>query len=132
LSRNEENSLPSSSLPESVFYEILYHKLGTFSSREDDLKKAKDLYYAYSVLRFSPDPAELNRHIRLYRRRRIFPHVESELRSFFGTLTSQGSLWIEKENGPDEFVENVRRDAYVRFTELLRDAFERSSDPKEA
>jgi hypothetical protein len=111
---------------------FLYDKLRTFSSRENELKKAKDLFYAYFVLRFSPDLPEIYRQIRLYHKQGIFSHIESELRSFFGTLTSQGPLWIEKENGPDELIESVRRDAYTRFNELRRNAFGRSADPKGA
>ncbi len=111
---------------------FLYDKLGTFSSRENELKKAKDLFYAYFVLRFSPDLPELYRQVRLYQKQGIFPHIQSDLRSFFGTLTSPGPLWIEKENGPDEFIENVRRDAFTRFNELRREAFGRSRGSKGA
>ena len=107
---------------------FLYDKLGTFSSRENELKKAKDLFYAYFVLRYSPGLPELYRQIRLYKKQGIFSHIDSDLRSFFGTLTSPGPLWIEKENGPDEFIDNVRRDAFTRFNELRREAFGKFSD----
>lgn len=111
---------------------FLYDKLGTFSSRENELKKAKDLFYAYFVLRYSPDLPELYQQTRLYQKQGIFPHIDSELRSFFRTLTSPGPLWIEKENGLDEFIDNVRRDAFTRFNELRRNAFGRSRDSKGA
>jgi len=107
---------------------FLYDKLGTFSSRENELKKAKDLFYAYFVLRYSPDLPELYRQIRIFKKQGSFPHIDSQLGSFFGTLTSQGPLWIEKENGPDEFLDNVRRDAFTRFNELRRESFGKSSD----
>jgi hypothetical protein len=111
---------------------FLYDKLGTFSNRESELKKAKDLFYAYFVLRYSPDIPDIYRQIRLYKKQGIFPHVDSQLRSFFAALTSPGPLWIEKENGPDDFIENVRRDAFTRFNELLREAFGKALDSKEA
>jgi len=109
---------------------FLYDKLGTFSSRENEPKKAKDLYYAYFVLRYSPDRAEPVRQLRLYEKMHIFPHIGSELRSFFRTLTSPGPLWIERENGPDEFIENVRHDAFTRFNELRQNVFEKSSSSR--
>jgi len=110
---------------------FLYNKLSTFSHRETDDKKAKDLVYAYFVLRFAPDITEVFRQIRAYKDRHIFPAIESELPPFFKSLTSQGPLWIERENGPDEFVEDVREDAFERFQELLRNVYGKSSGTHE-
>jgi len=102
---------------------FLYDKLGIFAGRETELKKAKDVFYAYFVLRYCPDLPALYRQIGLYHKLGVFPSVESSLRLFFQTPTSPGPLWIEKENGPDEFIENIRRDAFTRFNELRQNVF---------
>lgn len=94
---------------------FLAHKLATFTERENDLKKAKDLYYAYFVLRYVPDIASLYREVR---EQGVFPQVPGNIETYFSNLTSHGCLWVERENGPDEYIGDVRRDAYERFNKL--------------
>jgi hypothetical protein len=101
--------------PPSTF---LAHKLATFTERDDNFKKAKDLYYAYFVLRCVPDIAALYRESRGFRGESPFSQVEKNIGIYFSRLTSQGCLWVQRENGPDEYVKDVRRDAYERFNKL--------------
>ena len=44
------------------------HKCATFTDRIDRQKMAKDLYYAYFVLRYAPDPDKIAAEIRGIRR----------------------------------------------------------------
>lgn len=97
---------------------FLLHKLATVTQREDDFKRAKDLYYAYFVLRYVPDITSLYREVREYREQGVFPQVSGNIETHFSNLTSQGCLWVERENGPDEYVKDVRRDARERFNKL--------------
>jgi len=97
---------------------FLLHKLATVTQREDDFKRAKDLHYAYFVLRYVPDVAALYRESRGFRGELTFSQVEKNIDIYFSRLTSQGCLWVERENGPDEYVVDVRRDAHERFNKL--------------
>ena len=97
---------------------FLVHKLATFTERDDDLKKAKDLFYAYFILRYVPDIAALYQEARGYRGERTFSQVEKNIGVYFSRLTSRGCLWVEMENGPDELVRDVRKDAFERFNKL--------------
>ena len=97
---------------------FLLHKLATVTQREDDFKRAKDLYYAYFVLRYVPDIASLYREVQEYRGQGVFPQVPGNIEAYFSSLTSRGCLWVERENGPDEYIRDVRRDAYERFNKL--------------
>ena len=94
---------------------FLFHKLATFTARAEDVKKAKDLFYAYFFLRYVPDIASLYREVREYRKQAVFPQVPGNIETYFSNLTSRGCLWVERENGPDEYVRDVRRDAHERF-----------------
>ena len=97
---------------------FLFHKLATFTARAEDVKKAKDLFYAYFFLRYVPDIASLYREVREYREQGVFPQVPGNIETYFSSLTSRGCLWVERENGPDEYVRDVRRDAHERFNKL--------------
>lgn len=106
---------------------FLFHKLATFTMREEDVKKAKDLYYAYFVLRYVPDIASVYREVQEYWEQGAFPQVQGNIEAYFSKLTSRGCLWVERENGPDEYIRDIRRDARERFNKL-KDAL-RSSGP---
>jgi len=97
---------------------FLAHKLATFTERDGDLKKAKDLYYAYFVLRYALDIATLYRESQEFRGESRFSQAEKNIDDYFSRPTSRGCLWVERENGPDEYVKDVRRDAYERFNKL--------------
>ncbi len=97
---------------------FLIHKLETFTERDGDLKKAKDLFYAYFILRCIPDIAALYQEARGYRGERAFSQVEKNIGDYFSRLTSWGCLWVERENGPDELIQDVRKDAFERFNKL--------------
>jgi len=99
---------------------FLIHKLITFPEREEDFKKAKDLMYSYFILRHHPDIAGLMNEIRAFREEMDFSLIVKNLDLYFARLTSRGCLWVEKENGSDEFIPEVRRDIFERFQGLKR------------
>ena len=97
---------------------FLYHKGATFVDRENKEKQAKDLYYMYFILRFSPDIDLILREISLYREEGFLMSVPDNINKFFERISSQGCLLVEQENGPDEYIHGVRQDIFDRFKRL--------------
>lgn len=96
----------------------VYHKLATFVSRENEQKKAKDLFYVYFMLRYAPDVEDILKEAAQYYKEGHFKEVPGNLRKFFERKSSQGCLMVEKENGPDAFIADVRQDIFERFSRL--------------
>lgn len=97
---------------------FLYHKGVTFISREDEQKQAKDLHYMYFILRYTPDLDIILKEISEYKKEGYFRIVSKNLNEFFARKSSQGCLMVEKENGPDEYVDDLRQDIFERFDKL--------------
>ena len=96
----------------------VYHKLATFVSRENEQKKAKDLFYVYFMLRHAPDVENILKEAGQYYKAGHFKEVPANLKKYFERKSSQGCLMVEKENGPDAFIADVRQDIYERFSGL--------------
>ena len=94
---------------------FLYHKAATFIDRENKEKQAKDLYYMYYILRYAPDVEVILKEVARYKEEGYFSSVTGNLNKFFERVSSQGCLLIEKENGPDEYIQDVRQDVFDRF-----------------
>jgi hypothetical protein len=105
---------------------FLYHKGATFIGRENKEKQAKDLYYMYFVLRYSPNVEDILKEVSQYREKRYLPGVTDNVNKFFERVSSQGCLLIEQENGPDEYIHDVRQDIFDRF-KGLREALQRNA-----
>jgi len=97
---------------------FLYHKGATFFDRENKEKQAKDLYYMYFILRYSPDIDLILQEISLYREEGYLMSVPDNINKFFERVSSQGCLLVEQENGPDEYIRDVRQDIFIRFKRL--------------
>ena len=97
---------------------FLYHKGATFVDRENKEKQAKDLYYMYFILRYSPDIDLILQEISLYREEGYLMSVPGNINKFFERVSSQGCLLVEQENGPDEYIHDVRQDIFDRFKRL--------------
>ncbi|GEM_PF-705382 len=98
---------------------FVFHKLLTFVLRENEDKKRKDLYYAYFMLRFCPDKTRLVNEVKdLIKKRKEGKKVLGNIQSFFAHKDDKGPVAIERENGTDYFISNVRTDAYQRITQL--------------
>lgn len=96
----------------------LYHKAATFIQREDEQKLAKDLHYMYFILRYAPDIEIIFKEIAGYRRNGYFEAIPRNLATYFDGKTSKGCLLVEKENGPDYYLDDLRQDIYERFLKL--------------
>jgi len=98
---------------------FLYHKGATFIDREEELKQAKDLHYMYFILRYGPNLDIILAEIAKYKKKGHFVGISKNIKKYFERKTSQGCLMIEKENGPDEYIDDLRQDIFERFNELL-------------
>ena len=98
---------------------FLFHKGATFIDREGELKQAKDLHYMYFILRYAPNLDIVLAEVAEYKKKGYFIGISKNIRKYFERKTSQGSLMVEKENGPDEYIDDLRQDIFERFNELL-------------
>jgi hypothetical protein len=98
---------------------FLYHKGAIFIDREEELKQAKDLHYMYFILRYTPNLDIILAEVAGYKKKGYFIGIYKNIKKYFERKTSQGCLMIEKENGPDEYIDDLRQDIFERFNELL-------------
>ncbi|HDM37975.1 MAG TPA: hypothetical protein ENG55_02830, partial [Candidatus Omnitrophica bacterium] len=97
---------------------FLYHKCATFIDREDEQKQAKDLHYIYFILRYAPDLDIILKEVAQYKKQGYFKKTSQNLGKYFERKTSCGCLMVEKENGPDLYVDDLRQDIFDRFKQL--------------
>lgn len=97
---------------------FLYHKGATFIDRENEQKQAKDLHYMYFILRYAPNTDTIFKEIGGYQREEYFKNTSKNLDRYFKRVSSQGCLMIERENGPDEYIDDLRQDIFERFKSL--------------
>lgn len=97
------------------------HKLLTFIDRENKEKLRKDLYYVYYMLRFCPKREQLADDVVTFiKKRKEGKQVRENLKEYFGSVDSKGPLFVEQENGPDTYIDNVRQDAFDKFSGIRR------------
>ena len=72
----------------------------------------------YFILRYSPDIDLILQEISLYREEGYLMSVPGNINKFFEGVSSQGCLLVEQENGPDEYIHDVRQDIFDRFKRL--------------
>jgi len=97
---------------------FLYHKAAIFVNREDEQKQAKDLHYIYFILRYAPDADTIFKEITQYYKQGYFKDIPKNLSSYFERKTSKGCLMVEKENGRDPYIDDLRQDIFERFKKL--------------
>lgn len=98
---------------------FVVHKCATFTDRDDRQKMGKDLYYAYFVLRHFPNQEELAAEMRKYVKDDLFAKASANVKEYFGN-GGRGSVLVEKENGPDEYLEDLQGDINSRFAAISR------------
>ena len=80
----------------------------------------KDLYYVYYMFRFCPQKGMLLQDIKsLIKDKKVGINVARNINKYFKNVDSKGPILIERENGPDNFISNVRADAYKRISQVL-------------
>jgi len=97
---------------------FLYHKGASFVDREDEQKKAKDLHYMYFILRYAPDKEVILEEAAQYKKQGYLKEVAHNIDEYFAGKTSRGCLMVEKENGPDAYLDDLRQDIFERFSQL--------------
>lgn len=98
---------------------FVLHKCATFTDRDDPQKKAKDLYYAYFVLRHMPGQEELLRELRGYAGESLYKKAADNIKTYFPSETARGCVMVEKEHGPDAYIEDLPADIFRRFMGVL-------------
>lgn len=102
-----------------------FHKLLTFVDRQNKEKLRKDLYYVYYMLRFCPKKEQLaDDVVALIKKRKEGKKVKKNLKEYFSSVDSKGPLFVEQENGPDAYIDNVRQDAFDKFSGIRQRAEE--------
>lgn len=96
------------------------HKCATFSDRLERQKMAKDLYYAYFVLRYAEDPDLIAEEMAAYRSEPLYAKAISNLRAYFGGSPAPGCAMVAQENGPDYYIDDLESDILTRFQKLLK------------
>lgn len=97
---------------------FVLHKCATFTDRDDRQKMGKDLYYAYFVLRHAPDPEGLAAELRQYAKEAVFAKAGANIKEYFGGEGGRGCAMVEKENGPDEYLDDLHGDIRSRFAAI--------------
>ena len=101
---------------ESMF---VFHKLLTFVQRQDREKLKKDIYYVYYMLRFCPRKEYcIGTVLSLIESRKEGKQVQKNLNEYFSSVDSKGPLFVEAENGPDAYIDDLRQDIFERFNRL--------------
>ena len=56
----------------------------------------------------------------LIEKRKEGKQVKENLKRYFSSVDSKGPLFAEQENGPDAYINNVRQDAFDKFSGIRR------------
>ena len=98
-----------------------FHKLLTFVERQNKEKLRKDLYYVYYMLRFCPKKGQLaDDVVALIKKQKEGKKVTQNLIEYFNSIDSKGPLFAEQENGPDAYIDDVKQDAFDKFSGIRR------------
>ena len=100
-----------------------FHKMLTFIERQNMAKLRKDLYYVYYMLRFSPGRAQLADDVAgLIKKLKEGKKVKQNIDQYFNKVYAKGPVYVQDENGPDTYIDDVRQDAFEKFSDIRRRA----------
>ena len=71
------------------------------------------------VLRYAPDPGALLSELRGYARLGIFRRARAAVREWFPDKHGRGCLYVRREHGPDEYIEDLAGDIFRRFDSVF-------------
>ena len=80
---------------------------------------AKDLYYAYFVLRYAPDVEKIKAEMRGYSAISLYAKAMANLREYFAGATGRGCAMIAQENGQDYYIDDLASDIRSRFIKII-------------
>jgi hypothetical protein len=100
---------------------FIFHKSAILNNRDYE-SKSKDLYYIYFVLRYASDLDCVFDEIERYQNKKYFNdiNIKDNLKILFENLSSEGCVMVEKENGPDYYIEDLRKDIFNRFNDFIK------------
>jgi len=99
--------------------QYVFHKLITFQLRRNPAKRAKDLYYAYYMLRFSPNKEKIILSFDGYKKGSDWDLVKNGLDRYFKSETSEGVILVEREFGQDSIIMDMRKHIWEIFNEII-------------
>jgi hypothetical protein len=74
------------------------------------------------MLRFSPNKEQLiDDVLSLIKEKKEGNRVKQNLDDYFSSVDSKGPLFVEEENGPDAYVDDLRQDIFDRFNKLRQE-----------
>jgi len=73
----------------------------------------------YFILRYATNLDIILAEVTKYKKKGYFIGISKGIKQYFERKTSQGCLMIEKENGPDEYIDDLKQDIFERFNKLL-------------
>ena len=73
----------------------------------------------YFILRYAHNLDIILAEVSKYKKKGYFIDVSKDIKKYFERKTGQGCLMIEKENGPDEYIDDLKQDIFERFNKLL-------------
>lgn len=47
--------------------------------------------------------------------------VKQNLNDYFNSVDSKGHLFVEEENGPDDYIDDLKQDVFDRFNQLRQE-----------
>lgn len=92
---------------------FLYHKGVTFIMRSGEVKRDKDLFYVYFILKFCPDQKALLEALTRYKGHELFKSFRQNLKKYLGDASKPGYLtlrpfvrrWVEEKKINQEIEE---------------------------
>ena len=73
----------------------------------------------YFILRYADSLDAILNEVHQYFNKGNFINEFQSIKKYFVNKTSPGCLMVEKENGTDEFIADLRSDIYNRFNQLM-------------
>jgi len=72
----------------------------------------------YFILRYTLNLDIVLAEVAECKKKGYFIGISKNIKKYFERKTSQGCLMVEKENGPDEYRDDLRQDIFERFVVL--------------
>lgn len=70
------------------------------------------------MLRYAPDLDSIYKEMSEYEKKNYFKNISKNINGYFQRKSSHGCLMVEKENGPDKYIDDLRQDIFERFKKL--------------
>ena len=75
-------------------------------------------HFIYFILRYGPDKDEIYHEIARYLKEEYQEGLVERFDKYFGMISADGCIMVEEENGPDIYIDDLRKDIFNRFAEV--------------